>query len=407
MMKSKCSHLSLIVLVSLLAGVLGGALGSAVSPAFRLSFVPSATSGTSAVLTPPSPVPANGFATAEDDQLIAVLDRVLPAVVSIAATIDASKLPSRRSVNPFFGEEFPLGESEPAPEGRQKIGGGSGFLVSAGGLIVTNRHVVEDPNAQYEVLLRNGTSLSATVLARDPVLDLAILDIEGDNYPYLTFADSDALKTGQTVVAIGNALDEFRNTVTKGIVSGLNRRIIAENDFDGELIEEAIQTDAAINRGNSGGPLIDLQGRVVGVNTAVSFAGQLLGFALPSNLVKRDVEQVQKLGRIARPFLGIRYLIITDDLVKKNNLPVDHGVLISRGAEPSDLAVIPGSPADKEGISENDIILSLDGTPINDEHSLSSLISRHIPGDTVALRILRRGEEKDVRVTLDEFKPQK
>ncbi len=331
-----------------------------------------------------------------------MVERILPAVVSIIITKDLSKIPQPQYIDPFTGEQiFPQGISP--KEGKQRIGGGSGFLVSADGFIVTNKHVVEDEQAEYSVILRNGETKSAKVLARDPVLDLAILDIDGENYPYATFGDSDALKAGQTVIAIGNALDQFRNTVTKGIVSGLNRHLQAQNNMNTETIEEAIQTDAAINPGNSGGPLVDLEGRVVGVNTATSFSGQLIGFALPANLAKRDLAQVQKFGRVTRSFLGIRYLVINEDLVKKNQLTVDHGVLVSRGDDRTDLAVIPGSPADKAGIIENDIILSVDGIEINEEYSLSSLVGRKSPGDSISLRVLRHGEEKDVQVILGEF----
>ena len=312
----------------------------------------------------------------------------------------------RSSASPFFEDPFQdMGDGQQVPPGPQKIGGGSGFLVSADGIIVTNRHVVEDAQATYTVLMRNGKQLPAKVLARDPTLDLAVLDIEGDGYPYVSFGDSDTLRVGQTVIAIGNALDEFRNTVTKGIVSGLNRRIVAE-DMDGAVVlEGAIQTDAAINPGNSGGPLVDLQGNVIGVNTAVSRSGQLLGFALPGDLAQRDVEQIKKSGHISRSFLGVRYMIVNQDLIDKNQLKVDHGVLVARGDQRTDVAVVPGSPADKAGIQENDLILELDGVRIDEEHSLGSLISRKSPGDTVTLKILHHGEEKYVKVVLDEFKP--
>jgi len=289
------------------------------------------------------------------------------------------------------------------------LGAFATFLVpgicSADGLIVTNKHVVEDTEADYTVLTRDGRKLPAKVLARDPVLDLAVLKVDGQNFPYLTFADAGTLKIGQTVIAIGNALDEFRDTVTKGIVSGLNRRLTADDAESQVVLEEAIQTDAAINPGNSGGPLIDLHGRVVGVNTAMSYSGQLIGFALPGTLAQRDAEQVQTTGRITRSFLGVRYLVIDEDLITKNQLKVDHGVLIARGQNPTDLAVIPGSPADKAGLLENDIILSVNGTAIDDEHSLSALIGNFDPGATITLRIQRHGEEKDVSVTLEEYKP--
>lgn len=399
----KRSHISFSVLVllgSLLAGFVGGVVGTAFTP--QLRFIREASGDRKGVLTPPAPVPLSEQALAENAQTVAVVERILPAVVSILITKDLSKVPQPQYIDPFSGEPiFPLGV--PSQEGKQRVGGGSGFLVSADGFIVTNKHVVEDAQAEYSVILRSGETKPAKVLARDPVLDLAILDIEGDNFPYATFGDSDGLKVGQTVIAIGNALDEFRNTVTKGIVSGLNRRLLAQNNMDTETIEEAIQTDAAINPGNSGGPLIDLEGRVVGVNTATSFSGQLIGFALPANLAKRDLSQVQKFGRVTRSFLGIRYLVINEELVKKNQLTVDYGVLVSRGADRTDLAIIPGSPADKAGLAENDIILMMDGVRVDEEHSLSSLIGKRSPGDTVQLRILRHGEEKDVSVVLGEF----
>lgn len=404
----KPSFFSFGVMMALMGGLVGGIVGAGFAPYLRTSLISigaSDISDASQIFKAPAPVPDKNGAVVLDEQTVDVVNRTQAAVVSIVVSKDLSKLTKPEIIDPFTGEPFwPL---QNFPKGMQKIGGGSGFLVSADGLIVTNKHVIEDEDAEYTVVLRDGGKLPAKVLARDPVLDLAILDVEGENYPYLTFADSDALQAGQTVIAIGNALDEFRNTVTKGIVSGLNRRLAAQSNQAVEIIEEAIQTDAAINPGNSGGPLIDLQGRVVGVNTAVSFDGQSLGFALPSNLAKRDVTQIQKFGRITRSFLGVRYLIINEELIKKNQLTVNHGVLVQRGSNPSDLAVIPGSPADKAGIKENDIILSLNNIAIDDEHSLSSFIGRNMPEDKVKLKIYRQGQEIEVEATLDEFKPPK
>lgn len=401
----KPSFYSFGVMMAVLGGLIGGAIGATFAPYLRTPLVKTNAPGqsdASKTLTTPPPVLDKNGASILDEQTVAVVERTQSAVVSIIISKDASKLPSPEFIDPFTGEPFwPM---QNFPQGIQKVGGGSGFLVSADGLIVTNKHVVEDEEAEYTVVLRNGDKLPAKVLARDPVLDLAVLDIEGENFPYLTFADSETLKVGQTVIAIGNALDEFRNTVTKGIISGLNRRLTAQSNQTVELIEEAIQTDAAINPGNSGGPLIDLQGRVIGVNTAISFDGESLGFALPSNSAKRDVAQVQKFGRITRSFLGVRYLIIDEDLIKKNQLSIDHGVLVQRGSSSSDLAVIPGSPADKAGIKENDIILAVNDVVIDDEHSLSSLMGRYLPEDQIKLKIYRQGEEIEMTVTLGEYK---
>jgi serine protease Do len=393
-----------IILPALIAGMVGGVLGLWLLPALRLPIQKIFTAQPAAVqpsgLVTPPPVLKQDQGLAEDEQTVSVVERARSSVVAIAITKDLSKL--KNSMDPFFDQFFPSDSS--SPDGKQKIGGGSGFLVSADGLIITNKHMVSDEEAEYTVILPSGKKFPAKVLARDPVLDLAVIDIEGDGYAYLSFGDSEALRVGQTVIAIGNALDEFPNTVTKGVVSGLNRRITAQDGAGLVVLEEAIQTDAAINNGNSGGPLIDLYGRVVGVNSATSNAGQLIGFALPGNAAKRDLEQVIKIGKITRPFLGIRYLIIDEDLIAKNQLSVDHGVLIYRGAEPSDLAVIPGSPADKAGLQENDIILELNGALINQEHSLSSLISHYLPGDTVTLKIVRRAQEQEMQVTLEEYK---
>lgn len=391
--------------MAVLGGLVGGVIGAAFAPYLRTPLVKINAldqADASKALTTLPPVLNKNDASILDEQTVAVVERTQSAVVSIAVSKDTSKLAKPEFIDPFTGR--PIWPFDLPPQGRQKIGGGSGFLVSADGLIVTNKHVVEDEEAEYTVVLPDGNKLPAKVLARDPVLDLAVLDIEGENFPYLTFADSETLKVGQTVIAIGNAMDAFRNTVTKGIISGLNRRLTAQSNQTIELIEEAIQTDAAINYGNSGGPLIDLQGRVVGVNTAISFDGQSLGFALPSNLAKRDVAQVQKFGRVTRSFLGVRYLIINEDLIKKNQLTIDHGVLVQRGFNPSDLAVIPGSPADKAGIKENDIILAVNDVAIDNEHSLSSLIGRYLPEDQIKLKIYRQGEEMELTVTLGEYK---
>jgi S1-C subfamily serine protease len=183
----------------------------------------------------------------------------------------------------------------------------------------------------------------------------------------------------------------------------LNRRIVAEDGSEVELIEEAIQTDAAINPGNSGGPLLDLEGSVIGMNTAVSERGQLLGFALPSNSIRRVVESVRRTGRIVRPFLGVRYQIVTKELIVENQLPVDHGALVIRGDRRTELAIAPGSPADLAGILENDIILEIDGMRVDETRSLSSLIARHAPGEEVSIVLFRDGEKQTLKVTLQEL----
>lgn len=341
-----------------------------------------------------------------------VVKRASPAVVSIIVTKDLSKInqgsPFISPFNDFFfqfpGFEFNFPRATP-PRGKQEVGGGTGFIISADGMVLTNRHVVDDTEAEYTVLLNDGKKYNATVLARDPVLDLAVVKIEAKSLPTLPLGDSDMLQIGESVIAIGNALGEFRNTVTKGVVSGIGRTITASSGSgESEVIEGAIQTDAAINPGNSGGPLLNLQGQVVGVNTAVSQEGQLIGFAQPINEAKRVIDSVKKYGKIVRPYVGVRYVLINEQIKQANQLSVDYGALITRGEDRVDLAVMPGSPADKAGLVENDIILELDSQKIDEGHSLARLIVQKAPGDTVTLLILHKGEEKEVKVKLEEFK---
>lgn len=305
----------------------------------------------------------------------------------------------------FFGTPSPFGNMlQPRKQtGTQEVevGGGTGFFISKDGYIVTNKHVVSSDQASYVVTTDDGKTHEAKVIARDPAYDIAIIKIEGGDYPFLSFGDSEKIEVGQTAIAIGNALAEFKNTVSVGVISGLSRQIVAgDGTGSAEQLDHLIQTDAAINPGNSGGPLLDLDGRVIGVNVATANA-QNIGFAIPSEIVKKISESVQKTGKIERPFLGVRYLPINDDLKKQNQLPVNYGVLVARGDQQGDVAVIPGSSADKAGIVENDIILEVDGTKIDDEHSLQSLIRTKNVGDMISLKILHKGSEKTINIKLE------
>ena len=192
--------------------------------------------------------------------------------------------------------------------------------------------------------------------------------------------------------------------MTKGVVSGVGRTIAAAGEGGSEIIEEAIQTDAAINPGNSGGPLIDLSGKVVGINTAVSVRGQSIGFAIPINEAKRIIESVEKYGRIVRPYLGVRYILLNEEIARMNDLEYDYGALLVRGRRRGELAVVPGSPADKAGLEENDIILEVNGQKIDKGHSLARILARYRPGDRVKLKVYHDGDIKEVEVELGEFK---
>ncbi|MBU2576003.1 trypsin-like peptidase domain-containing protein [Patescibacteria group bacterium] len=335
-------------------------------------------------------------AVVEDSAATQVVEQASGAVVSIIVTQDLSE---------FYNKTGPmyLFYSMP-PTGKQEIGGGSGFIITTDGMIVTNRHVVDNNNAEYTVVLNDGTQYEAQVLARDDLNDIAIIKIEADNLPILDLGDSNYIKTGQTVIAIGNSLGEYRNTVTKGVISGINRRVVAGDSVGfSEVIEEAVQTDAAINSGNSGGPLIDLFGKVIGVNTAVSRQGQLIGFAIPINSVKSVIDSVREYGRIVRPFLGVRYVLLNEEIAKANNIiDISYGALIVRGEIWTDLAIVPGSPANKAGIVENDIILEINGEKITQENGLAKIIAKYKPNDTVRLKVYHKGEEKEVEAVLVE-----
>lgn len=345
----------------------------------------------------------------EEDSVVGAVKKAKPAVVSIVVSKEVPKYDvtyDQNGTNPF-GDMFP-GFFMQTPTYKQngtekkQIGSGSGFLISSDGLIVTNRHVVADKTASYEVMLNNGKKYNATVLARDGVLDVALMRINGLGFPYLELANSDTLEVGQSVVAIGNALGEFKNTVSVGVVSGLSRSVVAGDGMgSSERLDKVIQTDAAINPGNSGGPLLNLAGQVIGINVAVVQGSSNVGFALPVNSVKSAIESVKKTGKITRPYVGFRYISINSALKSKNNLTVDYGVLVARGVAATDLAVIPGSPADKAGILENDIVLEIDGVKINQDNDFLSIIRAKKVGDTIALRILSKGTEKTIYLKLE------
>lgn len=337
----------------------------------------------------------------------AVVDAVEEANPAVVAITISKNVPTYeryiQNVPGFFGG-FQIPQLRQNGTELKEVGGGSGFLVSEDGYIVTNKHVVADTTAQYAVFTNDGKKYDATVVARDPSLDLAVIKIDGSGFPSLKFGDSDKVEVGQTAIAIGNALAEFRNTVSVGVVSGLARSITASDSMGGrENLDQLIQTDAGINPGNSGGPLLNLSGEVIGVNVAVAEANSI-GFALSSNSVKNVVDSVKKTGKIVRPYLGVRYIPITADVKQKNNLSVDYGVLVVSGDTDADLAVIPGSPADKAGLQANDIILEIDGKKLDDKTSLQSMVAGKKVGDSISLKLLSKGAEKTVTATLEESK---
>jgi len=350
----------------------------------------------------------------QEQAVINVVKEFSPAVVSVIISKDVPVYEQYYN-NPFEGffDPFQFQTPQYREKGTEKkqIGGGTGFIISEDGMILTNKHVVLEEDAEYTIFTSEGASFPAKVLARDPLQDLAILKIEQnqeigeegefvlEKFPVVKFGDSDKLQIGQMVITIGNALGEFQNTVSVGIVSGLGRTINASGGSFYETLEDVIQTDAAINKGNSGGPLLNLKGEVIGINTAMSIEGENIGFAIPINKAKRDIEQIKTLGEIIYPFLGIRYQLINTEVKKENNLTVDNGALIVGGQGES--AITPDSAADKAGLQEGDIVLEIDNEKITAENSLVNIIMEYSPGDKVILKILRGEEEKNIAVILD------
>ena len=286
----------------------------------------------------------------------------------------------------------------------QQQAAGTGVIVSDG-VVVTNKHVVPEGTTSVTVTLSDGTVLDADVLARDPRNDVAfvkIKDKKGKTLKAARLGDSTKLQVGQKVIAIGNALGEFQNTVTSGIVSGYGRSITAGESGDSEDLTNLIQTDAAINQGNSGGPLVNLSGEVIGINTAItsSSTGQSLGFSIPINDIKNQITSVLEKGKIERPYLGVRYRAIDDRFAYVYNLPVKSGAYIP----PSDggsSSIIKDSPADKAGLREKDIIAKIDDQELNDKNDLVTILGKYKVGDVVKLTVLRDGKEQILSVKLE------
>ena len=349
----------------------------------------------------------------QDELVVKVVEDMSPAVVSIVATKDVPVI-ERYYIDPFaddpfYRQFFGNGSGIQVPQFRQKgvekqeVSSGTGFIVSADGLIITNKHVVSDVEAEFTVFLNDGRKKAARVLARDPLQDIAILKIEGSNLPTAVLGDSAQVKIGQSVIAIGNALGEFRNTVSVGVISGLQRSVVASAPGVGsEELQELIQSDAAINPGNSGGPLLNLRGEVIGINTAMAQGAENIAFALPINKAKHDLESVKKFGKIIHPFLVVRYQMVTKDLAEEKKLGRDYGVLLV--GSPEDPAVVRGSPAEKAGMKEGDIILEFNGERIDAQHALATILQKYQAGDDITLKVFRDGKEFEAKAKLEERK---
>jgi len=335
-----------------------------------------------------------------EQRIINVVKNVEGSVVSIMANKDLPVADSY-TMNPFdmfrgdvfdpfsfyFDDYQP--KVEPKYEKKQ-VSSGSGFIITTDGYIVTNKHVVSDDKAEYTVFLNDGVKYTAKIVAVDPLEDFALIKIEANGLKPLALGNSDNLSLGQTVIAIGNALGEFQNTISVGVISGLNRNITASGgNGTVERLTNLLQTDAAINQGNSGGPLLSLDGKVIGMNTAIVATAQNIGFAIPVNKIKNTIEEAVKTGKITVPFIGVYYVQIDKTEAEERDLDVDYGALLV--ADKGNSAILKDSPAEKSGLKEGDIILSVNQEKITTKSPLATVVRKYKPGETIELEV-KRGE---------------
>lgn len=338
--------------------------------------------------------PNQKVVTSESQLISKLAHDVGPSVVSVNVLSEVTRAG-------FFG-----------PVSTEEESAGTGIILNEDGVIVTNRHVVPAGNTRVSVTLSDGTNLNdVEIIGRtsaSDTLDVAFLKIKdkkGKKLVPAKLADSSNVQVGDKIIAIGNALGQFQNTVTAGIISGFGRNVRAgdEAGSGSESLQNLFQTDAAINQGNSGGPLVNMSGEVIGINTAVA-GGQAenIGFAIPIDDIKGLIKSVLTKGKLERPFLGIRYITLTDDYAFQNRLSVKRGAYILP-ADGSRSSIIANSPAAKAGLKEKDIITKVDSTPIDEKHSLTSLIGRRAVGEETILTIFREGREQTVKVILEAY----
>lgn len=342
-----------------------------------------------------------------DSQLISDIAKTVgPSVVSVNVAVNTS------GSNTSSGSFGLFGFTQPQPTQEQQAG--TGIIISSSGIVLTNRHVVPKGTTSVSVTLSNGTELkNVSVIGRtssSSSLDIAFLKInnaDGQKLVPATIGNSAQMQVGDEVVAIGNALGQFQNTVTSGILSGYGRSVTASSSSGGvslsnstENLQDLFQTDAAINEGNSGGPLVNLNGQVIGINTAIAGNAQNIGFAIPINDVKGLINQVLKNNKFSVPFLGVRYIPLTADVAKVYSLSVNNGAFIAPSSNSSQPSIVPGSPASKAGLKVNDIIVAVNGVNVNQSHSLTGLIDQYMPGNKINLTIIRNKKQINIAVTL-------
>jgi len=333
--------------------------------------------------------------------IVSIAKKVCPAVVTV---IVSKNLPKAESLYSIPAVEKGQKKTKGFSLEQTQIGGGSGFIVSKNGYVLTSNHVVSDTTADYTVIIDPKHKYHAKVLSRNPINDTAVLKIEGkESFPYLQMADSNRIQLGEEVVAVGNALGEFTDTISTGIVSGLSRYITAFGGIDHQMqnLRGLIQTDAAINPGNSGGPLINMNCKVIGINTAMIAGAQNIGFAIPIAYAIKDLEEVKKYGKLMMPFLGVKYVLISKDMAEANKLPVNDGALVVR-EQLGESPVVKGSAADLAGIKEWDIILDCNDEKITIKNPLAEILQKCKIGSETRLTVLRDGKTLNLVVKLEE-----
>lgn len=321
----------------------------------------------------------------EGEVIADVAEEVGQSVVSIVAE-------QQQRVNSFYY----------GPQTRTSQAAGTGVIVDESGHILTNKHVVPESATSIQIVMSDGTRYSdVKLVGRDPLNDLAILKVESPkDFKPARFADSDAVRTGQKVIAIGNALGQFQNTVTSGIISGMGRPIAASSESGGqpEQLTNLFQTDAAINSGNSGGPLLNYNGEVIGINTAVAANAENIGFAIPINEAKGIITSAQETGRVVRPYIGVRFTMLTPDIAKELELSIDKGAYISRDSG----SIVSGSPAEAAGLKPGDVITKVNDIVLSDTVSLASAVGRFRVDEEVRLTVIRDSKEQVISVKLSE-----
>ncbi|NMB92086.1 MAG: trypsin-like serine protease [Parcubacteria group bacterium] len=337
-----------------------------------------------------------GFFLNEYQQTIKAVAKALSAVIAVLILKRPDQIEGK--LDQAIIAQLPRNQ-----DGLIRFGNCSGFFVSSDGYVLTNRHVVEDQAASYEVVWQHH-HYPCDILVRDELTDIAILKIKPEKnkkFPYLKLGDSSKLKLGQTVIAIGNALSEFENTVSRGIISGLSRYVQTDLENINREFSGLIQTDAAINPGNSGGPLIDLGARVIGINTAVVLGVENISFAIPINQAKIILNEIKKYGKFIRPNLGIRYLLIDQEVQKEHHLPFNYGAFIIHESLPGQKGILPNGCADKAGLKEGDIILEINGKKIEKTYNLADALKEHQVGDKVKITYWHQGAIKQVDIVLE------